>query len=111
MATLSHSSDFDERTRAEVVIGVQTRRRAPDANAIAERVARWIRVECLDHLIVINHGRLMTVLTEFIEYYNHDQPHRSHSLGSPVAGSPSRDGSVTSRAVLGGQHNVYERAG
>ena len=40
-----------------------TPRRAPNANSIAERVVRSIRVECLDHLIVINDRHLMAVLT------------------------------------------------
>ena len=92
------------------VIGVQTPRRAPNANSIAERVVRSIRVECLDHLLVINDRHLMAVLTEFIEYYNHDRPHRSLALGSPVPQNLSRAGPVSSRAVLGGLHHVYERA-
>jgi DNA-binding NarL/FixJ family response regulator len=71
------------RNGASGVIGVQTPRRAPNANSIAERLVRSIRVECLDHLIVINDRHLMAVLTEFIEYYNHDRPHRSLALASP----------------------------
>ena len=71
---------------------------------------RSFRFECLDHLIVINDRHLAAVLTEFVEYYNHDRPHRSLALGSPVPGSPSRDWPVTSRAVGGGLHYVYERA-
>ena len=105
-----YGHDFDERTRALGVIGVQTPRRAPNANSIAERVVRSIRVECLDHLLVINDRHLMAVLTEFIEYYNHDRPHRSLALGSPVPGNRSRAGPVSSRPVLGGLHYVYERA-
>ncbi len=77
---------------------------------IAARVVRSIRDECLDHLIVINDRHLMAVLPEFIEYYNHDRPHRSLALASPIPRNPSRDGPVRSRAVLGGLHHIYERA-
>jgi hypothetical protein len=68
---------------------------------------RSIRVECLDHLIVINDRHLTAVLSEFIDYYNNDRPHRSLALTSPVPIRPSREGLVTSRAVLGGLHHVY----
>ena len=105
-----YGRDFDARIGAMGVIGVQTPHRAPNANSIAERVVRSIRSECLDHLIVINRRHLMAVLTEFIEYYNHDRPHRSLALTSPIPRNPSREGPVTSRAVLGGLHHVYGRA-
>ncbi len=52
----------------------------------------------------------MAVLQEFIDYYNHDRPHRSLSLATPVPSSPSRDGPVRSRAILGGLHHAYRRA-
>ena len=70
----AYGRDFDERTRAAGVIRIQTPRRAPHANAIAERVVRSFRFECLDHMIVINARHLLAVLTEFVEYYNHDRP-------------------------------------
>ena len=105
-----YGRDFDARARAMGITGVQTPRRAPNANAIAERVVRSIRVECLDHLIVINDRHLTAVLSEFLDYYNNDRPHRSLALASPVPIRPSREGPVTSRAVLGGLHHVYGRA-
>ena len=56
-------------------------------------------------------GRVVSAVeVGFIEYYNHDRPHRSLALASPVPGNPSRDGPVTSRAVLGGLHHAYGRA-
>lgn len=105
-----YGRDFDIRTRAVGIIGVQTPRRAPNANAIAERVVRSIRAECLDHLIVINERHLTAVLREFVDYYNHDRPHRTLALASPVPIQPSRDGPVTSREVLGGLHHAHGRA-
>ena len=49
---------------------MRTPPRAAIANAIAERVVRTIRTECLDHLIVIDERHLGAVLTEFAAYYN-----------------------------------------
>jgi putative transposase len=105
-----HGRAFDARVRALGVIGVQTPRQAPNANAIAERLVRSIRAECLDRLIIINDRHLRAVLAEFTHYYNRERPHRSLALTSPIPGHPSRDGPVTSRAVLGGLHHVYARA-
>ena len=60
-------------------------------------------------LIVINARHLTAVLTEFIEDYNHDRPHRSLALTSPVPSTPSRDGPVTSRPILSGLHHASGR--
>jgi transposase InsO family protein len=84
--------------------------RAPKANAIAERVVRSIRNECLDHLIVLNEAHLRLVLAEFVRYYNLERPHRSLRLKPPVPIPRSRAGPVRSRPVLSGLHHVYERA-
>ena len=40
--------------------------RAPKANAIAERVARTLRNECLDHLLILNELHLRAVLAEYV---------------------------------------------
>jgi len=105
-----YGRDFDARTRAADIIGVQAPPRAPNANAIAERIVRSIRIECLDHLIVINERHLTAVLRDFTDYYNYDRPHRSLALTSPVPIQPSACGLVTSPPVLGGLHHVYGRA-
>ncbi len=85
--------------------------RAPRANAVAERVIRTLRNECLDHLIIINEQHLQAVLAEFVEYYNTERPHRSLLLETPRPAARPTTGSVHSRSVLGALHHVYERAG
>ncbi len=105
-----YGGDFDERLATLGIAGVRTPPRAPKANAIGERVVRTIRSECLDHLIVINECHLQAVLAEFAHYYNHDRPHRSLRLESPVVTPASPRGRVVSRSVLGGLHHVYARA-
>jgi Integrase core domain len=84
--------------------------RAPNANAVGERIVRTIRTECLDHLIVIDERHLRAVLAEFADYYNRDRPHRSLRLESPLPSSVQAHGRVVSRPILGGLHHVYARA-
>jgi len=105
-----YGRDFAARLAKLGIASVRTPVRAPRANAIAERVVRSIRTECLDHVIVIHERHLHALLVEFVDYYNVDRPHRSLELQSPLPRSPSRDGPVVSRPVLGGLHHVYARA-
>ncbi len=71
---------------------------------------RTFRQECLDHIIVLNERHLLAVLTEFVRYYNHDRPHRTLELGTPVPCPPMSGGVVVTRPILGGLHHVYARA-
>ena len=57
--------------------------RAPNANAIAERVIGTLRRECLDHVIAVNERHLRRVLGEYVQHYNAMRPHRSLALDSP----------------------------
>jgi transposase InsO family protein len=86
--------------------------RAPKANAIAERVARTLRNDCLDHVLILNERHLRAVLAEYVAYYSTDRPHRSLALepSLPASRSPVAAGAITSRPVLGGLHHVYSRA-
>ena len=89
---------------------VPTPPRAPNANAVGERIVRTIRTECLDHLIMFDERHLRAVLTEFADYYNRDRPHPSLELESPLPRSVQGQGAVVSRPILGGLHHVYARA-
>jgi hypothetical protein len=71
---------------------------------------RTARRECLDHLIPISERHLRTVLTEFVDYYKHDRPHRSLGLQAPFPKPPAMHGGIAVRPVLGGLHHVYDRA-
>ena len=66
--------------------------------------------ECLDHLIPISERHLRWVLAEFVDYYNHDRPHRSLGLQAPFPSLPSSQGEILVRPVLSGLHHVYGRA-
>jgi hypothetical protein len=66
--------------------------------------------DSLDHIIVLNDRHLLALLTEFVLYYNHDRPHRTLELCTPVPRPPMSGGVVVSRPILGGLHHVYARA-
>jgi transposase InsO family protein len=105
-----YGRDFDARLAGLGIAGVRTPFRSPRANSVCERVVRTFRAECLDHIIVINERHLRTVLAEFVRYYNHEWPHRTLALESPVPGSVMPAGTVVSRPILGGLHHAYARA-
>jgi putative transposase len=90
--------------------------RSPKANAIAERVIRTLRQECLDHVLVISERHLAAVLREYVAFSNTERPHRSLALEPPLRRGPVSSGPtlppsrVVARPVLGGLHHVYQRA-
>ena len=88
--------------------------RAPNANAVAERVIGTIRRECLDYLIILNERHLRRVLGEYVEHYNRRRPHRTLALDSPDGREPRErphaSAQVRRRKVLGGLLNEYDWA-
>ena len=106
----SYGVDFDPKLARLGISGVRTPPRSPRANAVAERLVGSIRRELLDHVIVIGEGHLRALLTEFLDYYNHDRPHRTLSLASPLPRQRGGSGGGGARPVLGGLHHVYARA-
>jgi transposase InsO family protein len=97
-----YGRDIDARLAGLGITGVRTPFRSPRANAVGERVVRTFRAECLDHLIVINERHLRAVLREFVRYYNHERPHRTLALETPVPRFVMTAGTVVSRPILGG---------
>ena len=103
-------ADFSRRSAGLGIKSLRTPIQAPRANSIAERWVRTIRRECLDHLIPLSERHLRRILAEFVDYYNHDRPHRSLGLRAPVPKPQASHGRIAVRPVLGGLHHVYERA-
>jgi hypothetical protein len=58
---------------------------------------------------VFNERHLRGVLLEFAHYYNHDRPHRSLRLASPVP-TPVTALARSRPARFWGVHHVYYRA-
>ena len=105
-----YGDDVGSKLAGAGIADIRTPYRAPLANSVAEGVVRTLRQECLDHVIVLNEGHLLALLTEFVNYYNQDRPHRTIELETPVPSPPISHGDVVSRPILGGLHHVYARA-
>ena len=110
------TSEFDAVFRSAGVEVVRTPRRAPTANAVAERFVRTVRAECLDWLLIAQRRHLLRVLEVFVDHYNRHRPHRSLRLVPPVARrppvtrAPTAVGHVHRRDRLGGLLHEYTLA-
>src|SRR5207302_6237238 len=96
-----YGHDFRQRSRRIDIDAIATPIASPRANAVIERVIGTLRRECLDHLIIFDEQHLRLVLTEFVQYYNLERPHRTLRLQTPVPVLRSVEGPVQSRPVLG----------
>jgi putative transposase len=105
-----YGREFHGRARRIGIDAIATPVASPRANAVAERLIGTLRRECLDRLISLNEQHLRSVLGEFVPYYNLERPHRTLGRDTPLRALRVVDGSVGSRPVLGGLHEVYERA-
>jgi transposase InsO family protein len=97
------------------IMELRTAYRAPRQNAACERFLGTMRRECLDHILVLCETHLRRILRKYVEYFNHDRPHRGLQQHIPgnVSAPPMLTGSVDNvRAfpVLGGLHLAYWRA-
>ena len=109
----SDGGDFIARARRIGIETILTPVRAPNANAIAERVIGTLRRECLDHVIAVNERHLRRVLGQYVQHYNAMRPHRSLALDSPERRKPVQripSQRVDSKPVLGGLHHQYRWA-
>jgi hypothetical protein len=77
------TASFDEIFRAENMRVIPTPVRAPRANAYAERWVRTVRVECLDHLLILGRRHAERVLRVYVSHYNAQRPHRGLDLALP----------------------------
>ena len=68
----SYGGDFIARARRLGIETILTPVRAPNANAIAERVIGTLRRECLDHVIAVNEQHLRRVLGEYVPALQRD---------------------------------------
>ena len=106
----AYGGDFVARARRIGIETVLTPVRAPQANAVAERVIGTLRRECVDHIIPLSEQHLRAVLREYVDYYNATRPHRTLKLEPPAGPRPVRaHGQVVAHPVLGGLHHRYER--
>jgi transposase InsO family protein len=76
--------DFVTRARRLGIDPLLTPVRAPRASAVAERVIRTLRPECLDHGLLRNERHLEPVLAEYARFDKTERPHRSPGLTPPL---------------------------
>ena len=108
-------ASFDTVFAAEGLTVVRTPPRTPNANAVAERVVRTLRAECLDQLLIVNEAHLRSVLTHYAAYYNHRRPHQGRDQAPPAPrvtapAVPAAPAQIRCRSVLGGLINDYDIA-
>ena len=78
---------------------------------LLKRWVRSVRVECLDHLLILNEAHLRRVLEEYIIYFNSRRPHQGILQDAPVdLDPPDLDLPIRCRKVLGGVIRDYYRA-
>ncbi len=111
-----YGRDFAAKARAVGIETLLTPFRSPKANAVAERVIRTLRQECLVHVLIVDERPLQAVLQQYVAFYNTERPHRSLALQPPLRREPARQDPATppvrvvARPVLGGLHHVYRHA-
>lgn len=95
---------------AEIEV-LRTPVRAPRANAYCERFIGSLRRECLDHMLILREKQLRRIVKEYVEYFNEDRPHQGIHQRMPSApvSSPTVEGEIIARPVLGGLHHAYSR--
>jgi putative transposase len=108
-------ASFDTVFASEGLAVLKTPPRTPNANAVAERVVRSIRTECLDQVLIINQAHLRSVLAEYVAYYNHRRPHQGRDQESPLPLAaaptlPAAPARIRCHPVLGGLINDYHIA-
>jgi transposase InsO family protein len=102
-----YGRDFRKRAQR---IGIDAIASPIHAPKVAERVIGTLRRERLDHVIVLDEQHLRCVLTEFVQYYNQERPHRTLGLQTPQLKVRPTTGIVGSRPVLNALHHIYKRA-
>jgi len=78
------TASFDAVIVADGTRVITTPVRAPQANAICERVIGTIRRECLDRMLIFGRRHLEAVVAEYVEHYNAHRLHRSLSQRPPT---------------------------
>jgi hypothetical protein len=96
-------AEFD---RAAGSIGtrvIKTAVRTPNMNSNCERFLGSVRRECLDQVLALSERQLLSIVHEYVQYYNRARPHQALGQRSPLpCAHPETLGRVISLPVLGG---------
>jgi putative transposase len=72
-----YGEEFCRRIAGMKIEEVITAARSPWQNPFVERLIGSIRLECLDHVIVLNENHLRRILKSYFEYYHRSRTHLS----------------------------------
>jgi putative transposase len=106
------AAGFETVFASEGIEVIRTPAQAPNANAVAERVVRSIRAECLGHLLILNRRHLTFVLEQYLAYYYDRRPHQGlgQQMPAPTTDPPTLPVAPEQnqcRPVLGGHIRAY----
>jgi putative transposase len=106
------TAQFDDLLKNE---GMEIKRvgsMAPNMNAHAERWVQSIKVECLDHFIVLGESHLNHLVSSYVGFYNTCRPHQGKD-NLPLSGTPPPEspivGKIQCATRLGGLLKHYYR--
>lgn len=99
---------FSSILKAAGVESVKLPARSLNLNAHAERFARSIKEECLNHLTLSSEEQLRYVLSEYLKYYHHERIHQGiDKIIEPQY--ESHEGDIICSERLGGLLKSYHR--
>jgi transposase InsO family protein len=107
-----YEDDFRRRVTGMRIEEVITAPHSTWQNAYAERVIGSIRLECLNHVIVLSEEHLRRILKDYFRYYHNSRPHQALERNSPTPReieAPEK-GKVIAIPQVGGLHHRYRRA-
>jgi putative transposase len=89
---------------------------SPNMNAYIERWIQTIKVECLNHFIVLGERHLAYLVSQFVDFYNTSRPHQNKGnqpLGlyqpTEAIGPPLKLDDIKCESRLGGLLKSYSR--
>jgi putative transposase len=104
------TASFDAVFADEEIAVVPIPPRCPQANGYAERFVGTIRSELTDRMLIFGRRHLTSVMTEYVDHYNTQRPHRGQQLHPPIP-RPMPSGrdpdAIYRRPILGGLINEY----
>jgi len=102
---------FQNRVRGMGIEEIKIVAKSPWQNPYCERVIGSIRVDCVNHLVVLNEDHLKCRLSEYFKYYHKERTHLGLDKDSP-SGRPVQEkleaGKVIALPRAGGLHHRYE---
>jgi putative transposase len=102
---------FSSRAQAMGIHEVKTAPRSPWQNPYVERLIGTLRLECLDHVVVLSETHLRRLLREYLIYYHGARTHLSLAKDAPEPRPVERpdEGQIVETPMVGGLHHRYTR--